>query len=209
MNYAGDEAQLISSCRLGDPDAWAQVWRRYYGLVAHLVRASGFFKPHEVEDICQEVFINLLDALQRFEGRGTLKSLLRIIAKRRVADAVRTRIRRAETASVGEDSDGETTENTVQPSVNAQQYGRAVLRGLHAVVLAELDRLPEDCRKLIHLRYGEGMKLREIAERLDRPIGSVGTQLQRCMTRLHETCLGHEPELKQLGPLLESWVMLS
>lgn len=205
VSFAGDEAQLISSCRLGDPEAWAQVWRRYYGLVAHLVRSSGFFKPDEVEEICQEVFISLLDALERFEGRGTLKTLIRVIAKRRIVDAVRVRIRHIEMAAVAIEGNPDENPETVQPFANADQFQRTVLHHVQDVVERELNALPEECRRLIQLRYLQGYKLREIGKLLDRPLGSIGTQLQRCLAKLHAACLQHEPEMQAVEPLLESW----
>ncbi len=204
MVYVHDEAQLISACRMGDSEAWASVWRRYYGLVAHIVRSSGFFQSHEVEEICQEVFINLLDALDRFEGRGTLKALLRVIAKRRVADAVRRRIRLSEVEAIDAPRD-EDSAARIQPQVESEQHELAVLKALETTVARELENMPEDCRNLIKLRFGKGLKLREIAEQLERPVGSIGTQLQRCMTRLHEACLQHDSEIQNLEPLLESW----
>ncbi len=207
MKSTSDEAQLISACRLGEADAWVQVWRRYYGLVAHLVRSSGFFKPHEVEEICQEVFVNLLDALQRFEGRGTLKSLLRVIAKRRVADAVRRRVRRGPAIGIVEESEPGDRESGVQLRSEAEQRELAVLSNLRLAVSTELEGLSQDCQALIQFRYRDGLKLREIAGKLDRPLGSVGTQLQRCMTRLHEACLMHDSEIQAVEPLLESWVI--
>lgn len=49
---------------------------------------------------------------------------------------------------------------------------------------AALEKLPEQYRDVIRLKYFDGLKTREIAERLDAPEGTVSSWLHRAMEQL-------------------------
>lgn len=49
---------------------------------------------------------------------------------------------------------------------------------------AALEKLPEQYRDVIRLKYFDGLKTREIAERLDTPEGTVSSWLHRAMEQL-------------------------
>ena len=57
------------------------------------------------------------------------------------------------------------------------------LAGLIGKCLAQLQ---EKCRRMLHGAFVEQLKHRELAEKLDMPIGSVGVIISRCLKKMAE-----------------------
>ena len=57
-------------------------------------------------------------------------------------------------------------------------------------ILMEIDKaienLPEECRKVVHLLWNEGLKYREVAEILGITVGAVGAHVNRAMTKMRK-----------------------
>jgi RNA polymerase sigma-70 factor (ECF subfamily) len=57
---------------------------------------------------------------------------------------------------------------------------------VHRVVAGAVQELPDAYRRVVYLRYFEGLSPAEIAQRLDMPVKTVKTRLHRALTRLRE-----------------------
>jgi RNA polymerase sigma-70 factor (ECF subfamily) len=86
-----DESQLIEALRAGDEDAFAELTRTLHG---SLVRVAQIYVSSRsvAEEVVQETWLAVLEGLDRFEGRSSLKTwIFRILANRAKTRAQRER----------------------------------------------------------------------------------------------------------------------
>jgi RNA polymerase sigma-70 factor, ECF subfamily len=146
----------IARAKQGDMDALQYLYVRYaddvYGFVNSFVRDT-----HAAEDITQNVFGKLLNAIQRYEQREVPFSawILRV-ARNAALDHMRAR-RQIPFEEVRIDDDGHE-----QVGFERSQCIREAL-----------ERLPQDQREVLVLRHVSGLTPGEIAERLGKTEGSI------------------------------------
>lgn len=148
-----------------DPARFAELYEncfeRVYAYVARRVRDRS-----EAEDVTSEVFHQALANLQRFEWRGVpFAAWLFRIAANAIVD------RSKHSARYRELPDG--FELAAEPE--SQDTLDDIER--RAALFQLVDRLPEDQRRVIELRFGAGKSIREIAGEFERSEGAV-KQLQ-------------------------------
>lgn len=104
--------QLLARCVLGEEEAWRDLHREYYPVAFRFLRRMGV-PSGELDDTCQEVFVQILRYLSRFEQRADFRTWLyklclsqarRAQRRRRVHEALDWLFRRDPT--VGEASAG-------------------------------------------------------------------------------------------------------
>ncbi len=174
----------VVGAKAGDADAMRYLYLRYadnvYGYVCSIVRDE-----HEAEDITQQIFAKLLNALQRYEPRTVPFSawILRI-AHNAAIDAMRAR--RAIPC-----------EEVRSPELEDVDLSRERARDLHLA----LDQLPSEQRDVIVMRFVMGMSPKEIAERLERSEDAVhGLQHRGRQTLRRElTALQSAPAARKLA----------
>ena len=170
------DAELIEEARGGDVAAYEELVRRYEELAfrtAYLVCGDA----DDARDAAQEGFVRAYGALNRFRaGAEPRPWLLRI-----VANAARNRRRAAgRRAGLALRSAQDRPSDGAAPSPEV-----AVLAGeQRAELLAAVDRLSDDNRRIITLRWFADLSEREIAAVLDVPLGTVKSRLSRAMQRL-------------------------
>jgi len=148
--------RAIARAKQGDREALHTLYAEYadnvYSYVQTIVR-----NHHEAEDVTQQVFAKLFDALERYEDRGApfLSWLLRL-ARNAAIDQLRAR-RAVPLSEPLEHADGIAT---------ADRDRLATLR-------SALDTLPADQREIIVLRHLAGLAPHEIAARLCRSESAV------------------------------------
>lgn len=123
----------------------------------------------DAEDVLQEVFIGLPEALRGFEGRGSLEGWLHRIATRAALAKLRTQRRRAETPL---------HEALPEP---AQRSDQSIDR---AALQSALSRLPDRLRLVFVLREVDGYTHAEIAEILGIRPGTSEVRLHRAKDAL-------------------------
>ena len=63
------ESMLIARAKAGDPDAISGLYERYAPQIRRYI-ASRLGDPTQAEDICGDVFVKVLESLDRYEDRG-------------------------------------------------------------------------------------------------------------------------------------------
>lgn len=86
-----DETKLVEALRVGDEDAFRDLVRTYN---SSLLRVARIYVPTQVlaEEVVAETWLAVVEGLERFEGRSSLKTwIFRILTNRAKTRAVRER----------------------------------------------------------------------------------------------------------------------
>ena len=168
-------AALVERCRDGDEEAWRRLVARYENLVFSTALGTGLDREAAVE-VHQRVWVELYRSLPRLRNPSGLPKWL-IVTTRRIAFEQSTR--RASTVV-------ELTEELIDPEPSSQ----ATIERLEEAqsVHQSLQRMKGRCRRLLHMLFFEEPRpdYKEIADRMDVAIGTLGSMRSRCLGRLRE-----------------------
>jgi RNA polymerase sigma factor (sigma-70 family) len=176
-----EEADLVERAKGGDADAYAELVRRYEQVAfrtAYLITGEA----DDAADAAQEALVKAYRALRGFRSGAPLRPwLLRI-----VANEARNRRRSAGRASglvlrVGQDRASVDAAPSAEAAVLREEKRRAVL--------AALNRLAEDDRRVIACRYFLDLSVAETADVLHVRRGTVKSRLSRALARLRTALL--------------------
>jgi RNA polymerase sigma-70 factor, ECF subfamily len=159
-----DEQALVAAAR-ADPARFLDLYDRHFSRVyAYVLRRAG--NRADAEDVTAEVFHRALAHLDQFEWRGTpFVAWLFRIAAHALADR-RKREGRQAAAPPG------------AIAARDPEFERTVL------LFQLVDRLPDDQRRVIALRFGEGRSIQETASALGRSEGAIKQLQHRALERL-------------------------
>jgi len=167
-------ADLVARTREGDEGAFETLYDGLYGCVwSFAVRRAR--RRVDAEDIVARTFHRFVEHLDAFDSRrGSVRAFVLSIARNLLIDDAR-----AHRASVPIDD--------VQVADLATPLA-GVLRDEEIVLLRrELERLSVDARELIDLRFGAGLRFREIAQLLGVRESAVKQRFSRLMRQLRES----------------------
>ena len=175
---------LVSRCRRGDAQAFESVFHMFRGpLYSYLARTTG--DRHLAEDFLQDVFLRMVENLDRYEESGRFQAWLFRIAANRVRDWAR---RRSHTERVGGAADAANPGGTTsvdrpveQPPVEALVLEEQVRR-----LEAGLRTLEADERQVLVLRHYSGLSFKEIADIMEAPLGTVLARSHRALIKLRQ-----------------------
>lgn len=177
---------LLQKCRQGDDLAWEALVRRYQGKV--MAVAMHYMRDREeANDVAQEAFIKLyrnLDTLR--EGETFLPWMLRLTRNCAIDRIRRLKVRTPEYSVPVEDG----------PEIVAQQPSpeeNSLSRWRSGLLYRALDQLSEQSREVIMLKDIQELQLREIAEMLALPLGTVKSRSHRARIELAEVIQEMEP----------------
>lgn len=176
MTGAGDDDDDIATAWVrGERDALERAYRRWSGLVHGLARRA--VGPDGADDVTQVVFVSAWRGRDTYDpSAGPLGAWLVGITRRRIVDELRSRQRQVPVADAA-------------PEVSDAQAWTAADSTDLLTIYEELERIGDPQRRIILLAYVEDLTQREIAERLDLPLGTVKTHTNRTLARLR-TLLG-------------------
>lgn len=158
----------------GNVESFPSVFDRCFGEVYGYV-AYRLAPDHDAaQDVTQEVFLAAWQRWGSYRGDGLVLSWLRGIARRKVADHLRVKIRGRGPAE---------TEGVADPAASGQT--RLEERSL---LLAQVMRLlPAEYVELLEEKYLEGLAVREIAQRRGRTEKAIESALSRARDMLRTT----------------------
>ncbi|HKP30940.1 MAG TPA: sigma-70 family RNA polymerase sigma factor [Gemmatimonadales bacterium] len=185
LNTVTDQ-EVVARSREGDESAYRELIRRYerpvFSLIFRMVRDREI-----AEDLSQETFIKVLNAIATYRPEFKFSSWVFKIANNTAIDHLRRR--ELDTLSL-EGSPHAATPEAMEAT--ALQLGTGVASPLDDVASLELggeieaaiNRLRPEYRSCILLRHVEGRAYEEIADILGLPLGTVKTYIHRARNEL-------------------------
>ncbi len=208
------EVDLVTRLRAGDETAFAELIDRYGATMLRVARLH--VRDRAVaEEVVQETWLAVLNGIERFEGRSSLKTwLFRILSNRAKTRGEREgrSIPFSAIAATDAAAGGEAAVDADRfQGVDAQQWPyhwsapprawtqeRALERETLGVVKEAISELPDTQREVIRLRDVEGWSADEVADALEISDVNQRVLLHRARSRVRaalESYLDPEPEL--------------
>jgi RNA polymerase sigma-70 factor (ECF subfamily) len=148
--------------------------------------------PDEAEDIVEETFWQAWRKAPSYEpSRGAVSTWLLTIARRKALDRLRSRARQREESLDQNTGFVSLTSSEPDPSQLAEGAER------RAGLVAALNELPVEQRRVLELGYFSGMSQSEIAEAIGEPLGTVKTRMRLAMQKLREPLAMHRESAVQ------------
>jgi RNA polymerase sigma-70 factor (ECF subfamily) len=141
--------------------------RRVFGLAYSLLRDRG-----AAEDVAQEVFVKLWQALPRYDGRAQLSTWIYAITRNAAISAMRKRRRLVSMSD---------------PVVFEEVESRSALPSTEPEDVAlwrQVEALPDKQRQVVTLYYQEERAVDEVAAMMGLPVNTVKTHLHRARASL-------------------------
>lgn len=173
------DAELADLIRAQPAAGLAALYDRYgriiFSVALRVVQDHG-----SAEEITQDVFLRCWRSIDRYQpSQGSLSAWLLAITHHRAIDELRSRR--------GKDMRREVSDESVQPMIALDPgFDEALLRG---TVREALHLLPDAQRDVIELIFWGGLTRREVADRLNLPLGTVHTRLRLGMDKLRAALL--------------------
>jgi RNA polymerase sigma-70 factor (ECF subfamily) len=176
-----EESELVRLAKKGDREAYAELVRRHYAMVAGL--CGSMLGASRADDAAQDVFIKAFEALDGFQSGSKFGTWLHRIAANRCLDLLRQDARRRVDSldAIEEDSPAELERLLAAPDEASRTVERA------DVIEKVLGKLSPDHRLILTLREAQGLTYEELAETLGCSVDAVKSRLKRARAALEET----------------------
>ena len=167
MQAALEQATLVRRCVSGERDAWRTLYAHYRPVATAFLRKLGV-QGEELEDACQEVFLQMFRYLPRFRGEAQIKTWLYRLCITEASNARRRR-RLAQTAAsaLRHELGGEPA--ATGPTLTEEMVRRRIDTALGALKAGE--------RQVFVLFEMQGLGGDEIAEIAGCPVATVWRRL--------------------------------
>lgn len=197
MSADSAERELVDRLVSGDASAWSSFVEQFQRLVLTRVVATArelnqTLSESDAEDLCAEVFSQLVArdfaSLRRFAGRSRISTWLTVVTRR---ICLRQLSRGYREPGVLGDDHGERTAAVEAPE---DEPLAALIRCENRRLLQRgIAQLNPRQQALLQLCYLDGCSYREISEKLEIPVNSIGPTLQRVYRRLRELMNVEQP----------------
>jgi RNA polymerase sigma-70 factor (ECF subfamily) len=182
------DAELVAAVLRKDRKATAEFVSRFGGAVHAYLARRLMPKRDLVEDLFQQVFLEAWQGLESFRGQSAVKTWLLGIARHKVQDHYRRRLREVQfDEDAPEPADGE----DLTLSFEQDEAARGVWQ-----VLASVD---EDARILLLWRYWEGWPADSMAAETGKSVKAVERALARARAQFKKRWYKNERRLAGTG----------
>jgi RNA polymerase sigma-70 factor (ECF subfamily) len=187
LSTATDQ-EVVEQARDGLEAAYRELIRRYqrpvFSLIYRMVRDREL-----AEDLAQETFVKVLNAIDRYRPEFKFSSWVFKIANNSAIDHLRKKD--LDTLSLEGGPDATTADRLEATALQIGDSGESPLEELEARELGSaietaIGHLRPEYRTCIILRHVEGRPYDEIAEILELPLGTVKTYIHRARAELRE-----------------------
>lgn len=167
------EPDLVARLRAGDEDAAHEFFDRYAARIRRFIANSLGSLAAEADDVLQETFIALAEALPFFRGDSSLFTFACAIAHRKVISLIRTNARRARLMRKAPlDQDASVTPHEAGAN---REFSRA------------LAQLAPEHREVLILKYVEEISVSEIARIMRLSEHAIESRLARARKAIRKS----------------------
>lgn len=161
----------------GDTEALGSLYDCYAGLVLALARRV-LRDPTVADDLVEDVFVELWQRAGRYDAtRGDLATYVATLTRSRAIDRLRSS-RRSHSLRLQVGADPTATATDPSDCLIFNERAQSVTLALTA--------LTSNQREVIGLAYYDGLSHSDIANRLNRPLGTVKTWMRQGLMRLRD-----------------------
>jgi len=178
---APSDLDLMGAIQAEDPDALAQLYDRYNGILKALILRV-VHNEAEADDLLQEIFMEIWNQAKNFSAqKGKPLGWMVTLARRRAIDGLRKKqaYARAE----------ERLQNEIEQQPDAWVHNateEAIVLGDTRVLMRKvISGLPPAQQQAIDLAFFRGMSQREIAAKTNTPLGTVKTRLELGLKKIY------------------------
>jgi RNA polymerase sigma-70 factor (ECF subfamily) len=179
---APSDLALMQAIQAEDPDALAQLYDRYNGILKALILRV-VHNEAEADDLLQEIFMEIWNQAKNFSAqKGKPLGWMVTLARRRAIDGLRKKqaYARAEERLQNE------TEQQPEAWVHNATEEAIVLGDTRVLIQKVIDGLPPAQQQAIDLAFFQGMSQREIAAKTNTPLGTVKTRLELGLKNIYD-----------------------
>lgn len=180
------DEELVEIVKKGIPEAYQVLADRYDLLVRSVVGKYLRRDPMAAEDACQEAFLKALVRIKALRDPSRFKSWLCAIAHNQALDTIRKRKRVVSVALSGAAAASNTGDpddvNQLMwqiPDKRSNPYEAHARTEVIGIMKDILEEIPDLYRDPISLRYNEGLDYQEIADVLEKPLGTIKSLIHR------------------------------
>jgi len=183
---AQGERLIVDAAKAGDESALSELYTLYFPRVYRYILARTG-NPYDAEDLAEEVFMKVLEAIERFQWREAPFSawLFRIahnaLISQRRKDGVRGR---SGPLSDGLALDSQSPDDMVENRLALNEIMDAALK------------LPEAQRQVITLRFAAGLSVAETARAMNKGEGNVKVIQHKAIAKLRDA-IRNRPRLHE------------
>jgi RNA polymerase sigma-70 factor (ECF subfamily) len=174
-----EDSELVAGVLRKDRKATAEFVARYADSVYRYVRSRLAPRYEEVEDLVQEVFVTAWQSLGQYRGASSLQAWVVGIARHKVQDYYRDRLRTPESI---EDADLGPNKATSVPEIHQSLEQDQLRRNTQRV----MGTLPEQYRLVLLWRYWDKASAREMALKTGKTEKAIERLLARARAEFRE-----------------------
>lgn len=198
MPVVAQETELLKQLQQGKESAWEEAFQRLYPCVFHAARSPlAGLTPAEAEDIAIETLTSLVSKVQTARTWENLCGLAVTMAARRAISE-----RRKSSARKRGSGHVQSLDFLQEESEGAFEAPEQLLHSISVLELTELSALLKQGltslepvqAQLIQDFVVEGLSYRELSEKYNIPMGTIGVQLSRGLKKIRLT-LEQKPSL--------------
>jgi RNA polymerase sigma factor (sigma-70 family) len=163
------DAQLVSRCRAGDPEAWNEFVERFSRYV-YAICSRGFrLAQHDAEDVFQEVFARAFERLAELRSDEAVRPWLAQLTRRLCIDKLRLLARNNPSEFEPDEQEVDDVLATLDDAMT---------------VRAALDKVGDPCREILDRFFCRDESYRTIGDLLDIPAGTIASRISRCLDKV-------------------------
>ena len=178
---------LLQRVGAGDTGAMLACMERFRGLIWSLVRRS-CSNAADAEDVVQEIFISVWRSAHRFDPTIASEStFVSVIARRRLIDRTRQRMRRPAPGSIIQDVE-----------LDRNELPRSQIKEAAAIAHVAMEKLRPEQHQVLHLSIECGCSHEQIATSTGLPLGTVKTHARRGLQKLRDALIESGIDIDQI-----------
>jgi RNA polymerase sigma-70 factor (ECF subfamily) len=201
------EDALLEKLKTGSETGWDEGFQLLYPSVLAAARhPAAALTPAEAEDVAIEALTLLVPKVATIKSWEELRALAMTIAVRRAISEARKKSadKRGGNQTLSTEALDESSEGGFEPAALLESISSPELRELTALLQQAMSELDEITAKLIRHSIIEGVTQKELAQKYNLPIGTVGVHVYRGLKKVRQRIEKSPHLLKELNAYLRS-----